>query len=325
MLLLTLFSGAAMLTSIFMIFYFIFVRNENRQRNFLLASLFFVLSLRVLKSVFYFIFDATSFLAIGLGFFGLAMIGPISYLYFKQSSNGKNKFNFWYLIHFIFPLIGLFIYNLSTKTPNINFYLIATVGLLGYIILNYLTLLSIRKKENNRDLNTYNFNLLLGLFFIWVTFLMQHLSQSLKGYSIGVIVTTIIIYFLFFYTLKTRIKATNTTAINLTSRMVQIIREELEQNKLYLNPEINLSSFALAIGFPTYIVSIAIKRIYNQSFPETINALRLKEVKRRLETDSILRIEDLAFQSGFNSVSSFYHSFKKDTAMTPRQYQNMLS
>jgi len=323
--LLTLFSGAAILTSVFMIFYFIFVRHENRLRNFLLASLFFAISLRIIKSVFFFIFDVSSFLTVGLGFFGLAMIGPISYLYFKQPLNDKYNFKPFALVHFIFPIIGLFVLSLSVKPPEVNFYLIGTGLLFGYIILNHLSLLSIRRKdEDKKDLNAYNVNLLLGLFFIWVTFLMQHFSQSLIGYSIGVIITTIIVYILFFYTIKTRIKVQNASTINIPSDVLEVIKVELEQKKLYLNPEINLTSFSLSTNLPTYIVSKAIKKIYCQSFPETINSLRLEEVKRRLVTDSELRIEDLAFQSGFNSLSSFYTIFKKNTAMTPGQYQSKL-
>lgn len=36
------------------------------------------------------------------------------------------------------------------------------------------------------------------------------------------------------------------------------------------------------------------------------------------------KIEDLAYDVGFNTSSAFYNAFKKEVAMTPREYQTSI-
>ena len=94
-----------------------------------------------------------------------------------------------------------------------------------------------------------------------------------------------------------------------------------------MQPAISLSQFSEAINAPTYLVSRAIKSIYKKKFPEVINSFRIKDVKEKLTHVDYAneRIEDLAYDVGFNTSSAFYIAFKKETSMTPRAFQKSIN
>jgi AraC-like DNA-binding protein len=100
----------------------------------------------------------------------------------------------------------------------------------------------------------------------------------------------------------------------------------MEDDKIYFQSGITLAQFAAAIDTPNYIVSKAIKKIYNKSFPEVINSFRIKTIRDKLSQPEFIneKIEDLAFDVGFNTSSAFYNAFKKEVSMTPREYQMLV-
>ena len=71
------------------------------------------------------------------------------------------------------------------------------------------------------------------------------------------------------------------------------------------------------------MVSQSINYFYKKSFFDLINERRIEATKIRLlnmlphET-----IEGIAYDTGFNSRSSFYRAFKKYTGETPQQFIN---
>ncbi|MEO0723125.1 MAG: helix-turn-helix domain-containing protein, partial [Bacteroidota bacterium] len=58
-------------------------------------------------------------------------------------------------------------------------------------------------------------------------------------------------------------------------------------------------------------------------FYELTNHYRIEAAKQHLQatTDKSLSMEQLAYQLGYKSKSTFYNAFKKAEGMTPRQYQ----
>ena len=55
-----------------------------------------------------------------------------------------------------------------------------------------------------------------------------------------------------------------------------------------------------------------------------MNELRVKEVKQKLAGGSDVKIEGLAYDVGFNTPSAFYAAFKKETSLSPREYQQTM-
>ena len=61
----------------------------------------------------------------------------------------------------------------------------------------------------------------------------------------------------------------------------------------------------------------------NMTFNEYINSYRINEIKNiiKLPEYQEVKISSLAFDYGFNSISSFNTAFKKFTDLTPSQYK----
>lgn len=93
----------------------------------------------------------------------------------------------------------------------------------------------------------------------------------------------------------------------------------LDQQKLYKNPEFNLSLLAKKLNTNRSYVSKAINEGGNKSFIEFINDYRIAESKRLLCSMDIkqVTIEAIGKEAGFNSKSTFFRVFKTNTGVTP--------
>lgn len=95
----------------------------------------------------------------------------------------------------------------------------------------------------------------------------------------------------------------------------------MEAEKLYLDPELTLTSLASRLRLPRTYLSQIINDRTGSSFHDFVNAYRVNEVKRIFadpsrESDTILSI---ALDAGFNSKAAFNAVFKRLTGMTPLQ------
>lgn len=97
------------------------------------------------------------------------------------------------------------------------------------------------------------------------------------------------------------------------------VRRAMEVDKLYLNPTLTLTELAQHIGLNSKVVSQLINTGMNQSFNDYVNAYRVDEVKRRLRTNDLPRFTllGIAFESGFNSKTTFNRIFKEHTGQSP--------
>lgn len=102
------------------------------------------------------------------------------------------------------------------------------------------------------------------------------------------------------------------------------LMDYLEKEKPYLNEELSLISLSNKLGIPPNQLSQIINSGLNTTFFDLINEFRIDEVKKLLTADKGKNILDLAFQSGFNSKTTFNVVFKKKTGLTPTQYKNSI-
>lgn len=104
---------------------------------------------------------------------------------------------------------------------------------------------------------------------------------------------------------------------------VELIEKAIHQNKLYLEPNLNLERFAEQIGLKPRDISAILKVHYQSNFFEFINRYRVEEVKRLLlapehKDETIL---ELIFKAGFNSPSAFHRFFKRMVGLTPTEFR----
>ncbi|WP_260127258.1 helix-turn-helix domain-containing protein [Elizabethkingia anophelis] len=97
---------------------------------------------------------------------------------------------------------------------------------------------------------------------------------------------------------------------------------QMEYEKLYKDPELNLNQVASLLDVHPNILSQTINSVENKNFYDYINQHRIEEFKRIvvLPENQKFTILSLAFESGFNSKTSFNRNFKKYMDCSPREY-----
>lgn len=92
--------------------------------------------------------------------------------------------------------------------------------------------------------------------------------------------------------------------------------------KLYLTPEITLSSIAKHLDVHPNTLSEVINRMEQKNFFDYINTLRVEEFKKRVHQpeNQQFTLLSLAYDCGFNSKTSFNRNFKNITGKSPSEY-----
>lgn len=319
-LILIIFSSVAVTSCVLLASYFLFIKKEEKVKNITLGLLFIAIAFRIAKSIFYYALPEISPLGVSLGFFGFACIGPLALMYFSYQKTNNRVLKPTQLFHLIFPIIGFIIININS-THAYDMYLLANVSLV-----TYLGIIGYRFVLKSKDLPKWHNVLFYSLTVLSAILIFQLFGETMRNYAIGIVLSSIVLYFLFFYALQspTVIKKANTKT--LPKALLDKIKSAIEEDKIYMQPAITLAQFAEAIDTPTYLVSKATKTIYGRSFPEVINSFRINTIKQKLSLPEFAneKIEDLAYDVGFNTASTFYNAFKKETSMSPRAYQSQV-
>ena len=98
------------------------------------------------------------------------------------------------------------------------------------------------------------------------------------------------------------------------------------QQKLYLNPRLQISDLADKIGCPIHILSYSLNNGLAKNFNDFINEYRVQEFINRITIDgNKLTILGVAYECGFNSKTSFYRVFNKVMGTSPQVYLQEVS
>jgi AraC-like DNA-binding protein len=103
---------------------------------------------------------------------------------------------------------------------------------------------------------------------------------------------------------------------------MQLLKQAMEEERLYRDPELTLSRLAAHLDVPARLVSAAINQESGKSFNEFINYYRVEEFKGKLlqSENKKYTITALAFECGFNSQPTFQRAFKNIAGITPSEY-----
>lgn len=110
---------------------------------------------------------------------------------------------------------------------------------------------------------------------------------------------------------------------SLIQKQLKVLHEFIETEQPYLNPSLSLRLLADQIDIHPNQLSWLINEHLGKNFNEFINQLRVEHFKKIAldPSNSHISLIGLAFESGFNSKTVFNTTFKKETGMTPKQYQ----
>lgn len=104
------------------------------------------------------------------------------------------------------------------------------------------------------------------------------------------------------------------------------INTHVIDHKLFLDPYLSLETLASSLQLSSGYLSFLINNYSSNNFSDYINELRINQVKQIIKDPEYLNytIVSIGLESGFNSKSTFYKSFKKFTGLSPAEFKKQI-
>ncbi|WP_165830457.1 helix-turn-helix domain-containing protein [Flavobacterium aquariorum] len=109
---------------------------------------------------------------------------------------------------------------------------------------------------------------------------------------------------------------------NRLNELDEKLRMLMNSEKVYLENDLSLPKLAKSMGASCNEASFVINELYGDNFYNFINKYRIGEAKILLlsEKYSQLNILGIAYESGFNSKTTFNTTFKKYIGLSPTEF-----
>lgn len=271
----------------------------------------------------------------GLVNFGLThqfAIGPLFLFYFRSRLQHDFSISRRALLHFLPYLI------LLLATPWLTWSFWKYGGLwLSYISILLYYLLAFRafhldgKNQNSLDRGTSKWlNALLiivGVLLLTYSPALFHYVGYIGGavlYAIGIYVVSAVLFQGGRSSDLLRDKYRSSGLRQPQLAEIKLSLEDLMRDTApFKDPDLNLAKLAERLEVAPHQLSQTINVSFRKSYSDYINHLRVEEVKRLLLSPESAgqKIATIAYESGFNSLSTFYSIFKKETGLSPKQFQ----
>jgi len=105
--------------------------------------------------------------------------------------------------------------------------------------------------------------------------------------------------------------------------VIQQLKQLMESDKLYLEPELNIGNVANQLKIHSHQLSKLINSKLEKNFFEFVNEYRVREFKKLVSNpkNKHISILGLAMDAGFNSKATFNRIFKNTTGFTPSEFR----
>jgi AraC-like DNA-binding protein len=104
-------------------------------------------------------------------------------------------------------------------------------------------------------------------------------------------------------------------------RVNEDLRLVMEQDKLYLMPDLTLQVLSKEVNVKPHHLSQIINQYHQKNFSDFVNDYRVKEAQRLIVQNVNLKLEAIGYDSGFNTKATFNAAFKKIIGCTPSEYR----
>ncbi len=103
-----------------------------------------------------------------------------------------------------------------------------------------------------------------------------------------------------------------------------VLNRLMETDKVYLDSQLSLNKLSKLSSIPSLQLSQFILATFSKKYKEYVNSYRVVHAQQMLTLKNSFNFTmySIAFDSGFNSESSFYKIFKEQTGLTPKQYRD---
>ncbi|WP_419698061.1 ABC transporter permease [Mucilaginibacter sp. NFX135] len=291
-------------------------------------------------------------------------IGPLIYFYVLKMTQPEYKFRWKDLLHLSPLLVGLGVQALevrdSIKTgvaigetpafyqlnPILQLLMFISVSIYFYASHRLIERFYQGMKFNGGDRHRYELrwlhNLLKGfglLWLLWIPFIAAdyfyyHYQLSVQAYYPLFLLLAVMIIWMSaaaFLRQEAGVLIVHPLFLKpaLPAEMKQKgtwLKKAVQANLYYLDPELSLNSLAEKLELTTHELSRIINTVLKKSFNDFINEYRVQAVTRKMKDHRYdhLTLLGIAFESGFNSQSTFSRIFKQMTGKSPVEYKNEL-
>lgn len=333
-------SGAGLLHGFAFALYLFFFKKKKTITNYILASILVFMAFRIGKSVMLNFGDDLEPLFIFIGLSFLLLIGPLLRWYVNGMTEVDfklSRYNYLELIPFLVLFSASLLVNKNWFESSNKEVIIVFASALIFIYLHLAFYIfgasRILKKVTDRhskDTQTKSQIivlkwlklLIIGFVIIWISYVLNIIDGAIP-YITGPILYSLVVYFLSFKGFQLKVtdldgkvfkKNDNTLVFNKLSKLIV-------DKALYLNANLSLTNLSILINRSPQKTSEIINQNAKQNFNDFINHFRINDAKKLLLANKNITIASVAFDSGFNSLSSFNTAFKKNEGITPSVYR----
>jgi AraC-like DNA-binding protein len=274
--------------------------------------------------------------------------GPLIYLYVRHLTGFSSPRERIAVLCFL-PFIISILFVIACSFPDMyvvlrQFYMIFEI--LSLVIVLVFIILSILRIGRYEHAIKNTFSNIGKLSIQWLQFILYSIGAILligmalyawkKYFDLVWLLVTLQIYVMGYFTLRKPeiltglveesgsnkyIKSSLSPEMIRTNRMK--IEKCMEGEKLFLDSEITLPMLAEKLSIPVHHLSQIINQEYNRNFYEFISGHRVEAAKEMMCAPEYaeMKIIDICYRVGFNSISAFNKSFKNYTGLTPTQYR----
>ncbi|AQT60390.1 AraC family transcriptional regulator [Cellvibrio sp. PSBB023] len=290
----------------------------------------------------------------------LLLQGPVLYFYLRSLSQQITLLRWRNLVHLVPALVAaclLVLFDIDSlewwpstllvgaeNTAVAFVWALVKISPLGYIVACVIAEYKLREnlKALYSDISMSELKLadavLAGFCIHWLWSLLAYVLEgqvsAAVSDSLGIIdnyLTVILVNALFVFGLVNTRQLLSVNAMPIAKPVqpakmdhkVAVIEKAMNEDKLYLESNINLERFAEQIGLKPRDISAILKMHYQSNFFEFINRYRVEEAKRLLLSPDFKNetVLEIIYKSGFNSPSAFHRFFKRMVGVTPTEFR----
>ncbi|PKF75514.1 helix-turn-helix domain-containing protein [Chryseobacterium sp. PMSZPI] len=328
------FSAVGAFNGLLLGIYLLFVKKLKYLPDFFLGLLLLMLSIRVGISVCIYFYPDWPRIIPHMGLSGLFFVGPALYYYIKSSFQ-QEMFDLkscrkWFgILTLILGAVGL-LYLVFPVTWNHYF------GTFIYTVWSIFIILSVYQfyifsKQNSKSSSPFVFPVLFSNVIIFLTYQLISTGWIQIYCAGGSLVFSFVLYINFLILFNKKYHQISTKEPNkysnkkISGEQADSFSLKLERlmisEELYKNPNLKLGDLASRMNMPAHQLSQLLNDNLGKSFATYINEYRIDEACEKIESGSYLKIEEIGYEVGFNSKSTFFSTFKKIKNTTPLLYK----
>lgn len=107
--------------------------------------------------------------------------------------------------------------------------------------------------------------------------------------------------------------------------LVDRLHDYLLSDRKFISADMNRNEIVSALGTNKNYLSEAVKTVTGKTLMEYIRNIQLEEARRLLDNHPEMTNENLAFDCGFNALTTFYRLFRKQYGITPNEYRKLVN